>query len=430
MKIKQKILSALLLTALSAATIAQENKNVEVSVENNNGIITKHITVNGVELDEAGIAELEADGNVKIIRLDGIDAEVGDVMTLTDLGDSASFSDTIQISINTDGDDVTKMVTMNGKELSSEEIAELEASGQMQSFTMNSDVGKMMNKVIFIKSGDDNNDSTEHEVKVITKTLNFDSNNKATLGFMANIKKDGWHVLSVIENSGAQEAGLLKGDVIKFMGGVDLTNSDQSDFEQTLDLVQKEEGDMVDLDVERNGQSMTFIVEARNNESADLVMNIVNGEDENSFTWVSDIENSDMPDNISVMVMKSDDADFDFNFDEKDIHMVFPDNLADLKMFIAQGNSTSKLLGKNNKLSTLSEGLADYFNTDGGVLVLKAGDDNVFNLQDGDVIKSINGNEVDSPKDVIKQLLIAGKQEDIKLEIFRHKRNKTLKYNK
>ncbi len=408
MKIKQKLLSALLFTAFSAATIAEE-KNIEVDVRNNNGVITKHITVNGVELDEVGIAKLEADGNVNIVHLADNNANV--------------MRDDIEVLINTDGNNVTKKVIMNGKELNSEEIANLEASGQMQSFTMNTDDGKIMKKVVFINTGDDLKGSNKHESKVITKTLHLDSDNNATLGFIANIKEDGWHVISVVKNSGAEDAGLQAGDVLKMMGGIDLTNKIEN-IQDVIDLTHREAGEYIDLKAKRGDSLITFSVEARKNGSADIIMN--NNGEQNIVTF--DDANLDFSKKMSVIVTDGEGMNFDFN--EDDINVVLPDDLNALKMYITQGDSTSELLGNNNKLSTLSEGLATYFNTDSGVLVLKAGANNAFALKDGDVIKSIDGNEVSTPKDVIKQLLKADRQEDIKIKIVRHKRNKTLKYNK
>jgi hypothetical protein len=421
MKYKLKILSALLLTALSAATIAQNHKNIEVTVDDDNGVVTKHVTVNGVELDEAGIAKLEADGDVKIIHLEGIDAQMGDTMTLA-INNGHVSSDNIEVNINTDDGKVTKTVMMNGKKLSAKEIAELESSGKMNTFDLNSGDGQMMKKMIFIKTDDDDN-SVDEQVKIIAKKLHYDSSNSATMGFMANIKDDGWHVISVIANSGAADAGMQAGDVITKMGDVDLTQSIE-DVQEIIELTQWQIGEVVDVELIRDNQVQLVSVEARKNDSADFVMSNNN---DNHMLMLNSSELSDLSKTISVMVSNNNQ---DFNFNEDDINMIFPDNLSDIKVFIAQGESTSDLLGKNHKLSTLSKGLSPYFKTQGGVLVLGIDQDNVFSLEEGDVIKSINGTEVKVPKDVIKALLKSENQQDIEIKIVRHKRNKTLKYNK
>ncbi len=420
MKVKLKILSALLLTALSAATIAQNNKNIEVTIDDNNGVITKHVTVNGVELDEAGIAELEVDENVKIIHLEGIDAQVGDTMTLT-INDGHVSSDNIEVSINTDGDKVTKTVIMNGKKLSTEEIAELEASGLMKTFDLGAANGQMK-KMIFIKTDDDESSFNE-QVKIIAKKLHFDSSNSATMGFMANIKDDGWHIVSVVANSGAADAGLKTGDVITKMGDIDLTQSIE-DVQEILKLTQWQVGEVVEVEFIRDNQMQSVSVEARKNNSADFIMS---NKSNHSMLMLKGNELNDLSKTISVMVSNNNQ---DFNFNEEDINMIFPEHLKDIKVFIAEGQSTSDLLGKNHKFSTLSKGLSSYFKTQGGVLVLEIDQDNVFSLQEGDVIKRINGADVKAPKDVIKALLKSENQQDIEIKIVRHKRNKTLKYNK
>ncbi|HOP23650.1 MAG TPA: PDZ domain-containing protein, partial [Gammaproteobacteria bacterium] len=87
-------------------------------------------------------------------------------------------------------------------------------------------------------------------------------------------------------------------------------------------------------------------------------------------------------------------------------------------------------LGKHHEMSSMSDDLSEYFDTNGGVLVLHVDESNVFGLKDGDVIKSVDDNDVSSPKDVVKYLIKAEDQEKIKLKVVRHKKNKTLKYNK
>jgi S1-C subfamily serine protease len=129
----------------------------------------------------------------------------------------------------------------------------------------------------------------------------------------------------------------------------------------------------------------------------------------------------------SSMVFISKEGDFQFNEDDINIH--FPESLKDLNIFISDGKSTSKLLGKRHKFSSISDDLSKYFGTKDGVLVLSVDDENVFGLKDGDVIKKVNGNDVISPKSIIKELLKAEEQDKITLKIVRHKKNKTLKSN-
>ncbi|VAW39662.1 hypothetical protein MNBD_GAMMA01-332, partial [hydrothermal vent metagenome] len=381
MKIKQKILSALLIMNLTGLSIAQEQQKIKVIVDSDGANSIKTALVNGKQLSDNETEIMLANGDVQVIE-----------------------NDNIKISVISDGDSVNKKVILNGVELSADEIAELAASGELKTFSVDNLDGKSMQKLIFINNND-NNQSIEHQVQVLTKSIQI-SDDSATLGFMANIRDDGWHVISVMQDSGAEASGLQSGDIIKYMNDENLSNSDKTNLEDMLNLTQREEGDIVDLEIERDGQLINLSVEARKNNSADVLMNMVT---DGSFA------DMDMLNHLS-------DKDFfinnatNFKFNHDDIKMVFPSKLGSMNIFVTDGNSTSKLLGKNHEMSSLSEGLAKYFHTNGGVLVLNVDDDNAFALQDGDVIKSIDGIDVATPKDVIKQLLKADKQADIKLK--------------
>jgi hypothetical protein len=74
----------------------------------------------------------------------------------------------------------------------------------------------------------------------------------------------------------------------------------------------------------------------------------------------------------------------------------------------------------------LSEGLGRYFGTDSGLLVISAPKSDAFELQDGDVIQSIDGRE---PKDVRHAMRILSSYqsgEKLKLGIMRDKKKRTL----
>ncbi len=78
------------------------------------------------------------------------------------------------------------------------------------------------------------------------------------------------------------------------------------------------------------------------------------------------------------------------------------------------------------ELVELNEGLGRYFGTDQGLLVIKAPKSEAFELQDGDVIQSIDGRV---PKDVRHAMRILGSYqagETLKLGIMRDKKKRTL----
>lgn len=464
MKLKQKLLSALIIASFATASLAQENKEIEVSIESDGANTTKIVKLNGKVLTADEIADLEASGDLHVLHADGANHDgtrhevkvmvdkngdetttesiwvngkelsvdeidemksSGDIKILH-LDDSklANLNEKIKFIIESDGDNSIKKVIINGKELSADEIAELEDSGQLSSHHD----GHSFQRVMVLDSND--NGEKSHKVKMVSRSIHIDDDS-ATLGFMTNIKKDGWHVVSVIEGSGAEEAGLKSGDIIKFMGDKDLTISNKDAMSDTITRTKREEGEMVDMEVERDGELIYLSVEARKNNSFDMVMDLdIEGGIHGNFSWVDDLKGvGKMFDgkNMKVVVMNGD-VSKSVDFENMDINL--PEMLGNMNVFITDGNSTSKLLGKNHEMSSLSPGLESYFGTKGGVLLMHAGENNVFGLEDGDVIKKVSGTEVNSPKEVIKELLKSDKQENIKLKIVRHNRNKTLKFNK
>ena len=364
MNIIQKLTSALLLSTMSVATMAQDHKQIEVNIDTTDGKTIKTIMVDGKRLSAEEIAEMEASGQLKILHLDESESN-----------------------------------------------------------------HNKLKEMILFKSDEMPNDLSNQRSKTITKTFYFDDENEASLGFTTDIKKDGWHVLAVIKGSGADDAGIQRGDIIKTIDQVDLITSEKGQsILKSLELTHRKQGDNVQVSLERDGELLVMDVEARILEKDNIFMEIQDdGKEVTTHSWVMD-DADVLGKKISVMVMNND--EMDFNFNEDDINMIFPENLGELKMFIAKGDSTAKLLGKNHKLTTLNEGLSSYFDTNGGVLVLNVAADNAFDLLEGDVIKTVNGHSVNLPKDVIKELLKADVQEDIKMQVIRHKQDKMLKFNK
>jgi len=78
------------------------------------------------------------------------------------------------------------------------------------------------------------------------------------------------------------------------------------------------------------------------------------------------------------------------------------------------------------KLTELESGLGEYFNTDRGVLVLGAREDNELQLRSGDVILSVDGVEVNRPADVMRALRELEAGDNLELEIMRAQKLQTL----
>jgi C-terminal processing protease CtpA/Prc len=79
------------------------------------------------------------------------------------------------------------------------------------------------------------------------------------------------------------------------------------------------------------------------------------------------------------------------------------------------------------KLAEMAPGLGEYFETERGVLVLKARENNELQLESGDVILDVGETEVNSPVEFMRALRELEPGEEIALEIKRSGKSKTLK---
>jgi C-terminal processing protease CtpA/Prc len=79
------------------------------------------------------------------------------------------------------------------------------------------------------------------------------------------------------------------------------------------------------------------------------------------------------------------------------------------------------------RLAEIDPALGEYFNTERGVLVLKAKPDNALQLKVGDVVLSLQGAAVNSPADFMRALREFSPGDEIRIDIKRKRKNETLK---
>ncbi len=202
---------------------------------------------------------------------------------------------------------------------------------------------------------------------------------------------EGVTIMGVTPGSAASDSGLRSGDVITAVNNESLSaDNDNVANEKLLDFMKGVEvGDVLKVEYLRDGKVGSVEVEPR---VVDSNMFVFRGDGGRNFT---------VPGMLHA-----------------------PEMVRKFKMEYAfpwAGTGIGDL-----ELVELSEGLGRYFGTDHGLLVISAPESDAFELQDGDVIQSIDGRE---PKDVRHAMRILSSYqsgEQLKLGIMRDKKKRTI----
>jgi C-terminal processing protease CtpA/Prc len=232
------------------------------------------------------------------------------------------------------------------------------------------------------------------QLREIERRIEFIGDDKPRLG--VNIGEDniegpveGVRVVGVTPGSAAEESGLRSGDTITAINGEPLSaeNADQA-TRKILDFMDGvEQGDVLSVEYLRDGKVGTVEVEPRATE-------------QRVFEFRGFPEDFSMPD-IHVVPKVIGGLSNDF--------IVWPGNVwADME------------------LVELNEGLGKYFGADSGVLVVSAPESSALQLEDGDVIRKIDGREPTSVRHTMRILSSYQAGEQLEIEILREKKKRTL----
>jgi C-terminal processing protease CtpA/Prc len=226
------------------------------------------------------------------------------------------------------------------------------------------------------------------------KQFEFISDGRPRLGVNIGEQSDGGPVegvkiVGVTPGSAADDAGLRSGDIITAINGEAMSAASSAAANRlVLDFMAGvEEGDVLEVEYLRDGKVGTVEVEPR-------------------------------PVEMSAWAFS---APRDFRMPEIHVAPELTDKYVESYRFAWPGNVWADM-----ELVELSEGLGKYFGADAGVLVVSAPEDDALQLEDGDVILSIDGREPTSVRHALRILGSYQAGETVEIEIMRDKRKRTL----
>ncbi len=204
---------------------------------------------------------------------------------------------------------------------------------------------------------------------------------------------EGVRVVGVTPGSAAEDAGLRTGDIITAINEESLSAENAHDATTLiLDFMRGvEEGDVLEVEYLRDGKVGSVEVEPRAVEM-------------HAFRF------GGFPKDFSMPAMP-----------EAPLSPEAAEHFRHKFAYAWSGNAWSDM-----ELVELNEGLGKYFGADSGVLVVSAPESDALQLEDGDVIRKIDGREPTSVKHAMRILSSYQAGESLEIEILREKKKRTL----
>lgn len=234
--------------------------------------------------------------------------------------------------------------------------------------------------------------STNNLPMVVDFERRIQMNGRVVLGINIGSDRDGpvegVTIQGVSPGGSAEDAGLRSGDILTAVNGESMTadSNEEANGKLVEFMSAVEEGDVLDVEYLRNGKQQTAEVSPRKMST----MAFAFGPGGRNFTRPT--------------------APGGPGFD---IHKF---------AWISDGSGWGHM-----EMVELTERLGSYFGTEDGLLVVRAPQDEDLQLEDGDVIQSIDGREPNSVSHAMRILGSYQSGEELEVKIMRDKRKQTLK---
>ena len=272
---------------------------------------------------------------------------------------------------------------------------------------------------------------------------------------------DGVQIIGVSPDGPAERAGLLQGDVLQSLRGVDLTAGDSGRAAINSIMREVKDGEEIAASVIRDGEHWEFMVTAeqreprawqsmiRIHESVDDVGSAVAPEVYIERIEVPEIDEEALVAQIEALGQQVSELEYafitvdknDFPIHEDFEHEQFEHEDFEHGEYLIDYSAMSQIgehamreanvwfglpHAQGLELTTINPGLGEYFKADHGVLVIQAREDNSYQLQSGDVVQEIGTTTVNTPADMMRALRGLDSGGAVEIQIKRNKRNKTL----
>ncbi len=242
-------------------------------------------------------------------------------------------------------------------------------------------------------------DAAESSVNIVIERMTSGELRDETpkLGVLLAGRRD-FEVVGLTPGGGAEAAGVMPGDRLLAVNGTQLSRRvSAADALKGLTA-----GDEVLVLVDRDGEELSF--------------DVTTSESKNSMRFVFE----DSP-AVAGLGIDFERIESDLEGVEREFHVL--SNSGDSQSF-SYGFRMPGLfaLGGDSEMISNHEGLADYFGTADGILVLKIDPENTLGLLDGDVVLSVEGQEVSRPVDMGRAMLDLEPGEPVRLEVMRDRR--------
>lgn len=285
----------------------------------------------------------------------------------------------------------------------------------------------------------------------IVRTIRLTSlGDRAVIGVvLGSDVEQGIELVGVSPGGPAEEAGILAGDVMVSIAGESLAGEEVESRARVYEIMETvEAGEDLQIVVERDGQAQEFTVTAEVREPSSwqslvrIPETLGEAETVGSAPRIRTIERIAVPEideealheRLEEAQKRLETSRFIYHTPQgsHEIEHSWEFNIEDFSEIGGHAFGEANIwfglpLTMGLEFATLNEGLGKYFDTDRGVLVIEARDDNAYELKPGDVIMKVTDTEVSSPAELMRALREVEPGEEVELKIKRNRKNKTIK---